>query len=369
MTVGVLSEQGGSIRNLDASGQGRRFVDQYLARYASGFDQVCYFSYADECPPLPAGCTVVPNAWGLHRWCYAFLMPLIHRRAFRQCAVLRVMQLTGEVPAIVAKLAYGIPFIATYGYDYAAHATADGASRLRAALFGVRTRIGLAFADRVIVTNQRIRAEVEKRIGVRRILFIPNAVDTQQFSPAGPPRPVAQPARIVFVGRLAPQKNLEMLIDAAARLRQPVILRLIGAGPLAHVLGARAAAANLHLELPGVVPHETLPDELRAADVFVLCSSIEGHPKALLEAMSCGCVCVGTDVEGIRDVLSHEQTGLLAEPATETLRAALERALGDAAVRLRLAANARAHVLAHYDISVTLGAEIRAMQELAGERN
>jgi glycosyltransferase involved in cell wall biosynthesis len=368
MTLGVLSEQGGSIRNLAASGQAGRFVDQYLARYAEAFEHVYYFSYADESPTVPPRCSVVRNRWRLQRWLYAFLMPVLQARSFRECAVLRVMQLTGEVPAILAKLAYGVPFVATYGYDYAMHAAADGAGPMRARIFRMRTRVALAFADRVIVTNPRIRANVESRIGAARVLFIPNAVDTRQFSPAPKEDAGTEPARILFIDRLSPQKNLPMLIDAAARLGRPVVVRLVGTGPLAGALADQAAAAGLQLELPGVVAHEELPEEFRGATLFVLPSSIEGHPKALIEAMSCGCVCVGTDVEGIRDVLAHGVTGLLAPPTTDDLIVAIRRALDDRELRRRLSANARAHVLEHYDISVTLAAEIRAMRALAGDR-
>lgn len=367
MNLGVLSEQGGSIGNLAASGQDRRFVDQYLRRYAASFEHVYYFSYADEAPRLPDGCSVVGNRWRLQRWVYAFAMPFLHARAFRGCAVLRVMQLTGEVPAILAKIAYGVPFVATYGYDYAAHARADGAGRLRAAAFRIRTRIALRFADRVIVTNPRIRAEVERAIGAGRVLYVPNAVDTEAFSPAPAPVAPGRP-RIVFLGRLAPQKNLPQVIEAAARCGADVVLRFIGAGPMEPALRSQAAAAGVPLELPGVVPHEQLPAELRQATVFVLASSIEGHPKALIEAMSCGCACVGADVEGIREVIEHGRTGLLAPPTAEALALALRQLLEDAPLRARLGANARQYVMDHYEISVTLASEIAGMKKMAGER-
>ena len=72
MIIGVLSEQGGSLRNLAASGQAQRFVDQYLARYARHFERVYYFSYADEAPPLPDGCMVIGNRRRWHRCCMRF---------------------------------------------------------------------------------------------------------------------------------------------------------------------------------------------------------------------------------------------------------------------------------------------------------
>lgn len=362
--LGVLSEQGGSIRNLSASGQGSRFVGEYLRRYADAFPAVYYFSYEDEDAALPPRCHLVRNRWRLHRWVYAFTLPLLQARRFRDCGVLRVMQLTGEVPAIIAKVLYGIPFIATYGYDYAVHARTDGAGAIRTALFALRTRMTLAFADRVIVTNPRIKALVERRIGVARVLFVPNAVDTQRFAPVNEP-PVGPPV-ILVVGRLSPQKNLPLLLDAVARLKQDVIVRFVGDGPVAPVLAAKAAQTGLRVEFAGVVDHERLPDEFRRATVFAIPSRIEGHPKALIEAMSCGCACVGTNVEGIRDLLTDGATGLLVPEDPEPLAKALTTLLENPARRRELGANARRHVVQHYDIAVTLAAEVDALTALTG---
>jgi glycosyltransferase involved in cell wall biosynthesis len=363
MILGVLPEQGGSIENLRAAGQDGRFVDEYLRRYAGAFARVYYFSYADERPVVPQGCDVVPNGSRLHRWLYAAALPLLQARRFRQCSVLRVMQLTGEVPALVAKLLYGVPFAATYGYRYSEHARADEESRIRAALFALRTRVALRLADKVIVTNPEIRDEVAGRLNKSRIVFLPNGVDVSRFSPAAAQTDGAVPT-LLFVGRLAPVKNLELLLEAAAQLRRPVKVRFVGTGPLADDLAARARRLGVTLELPGVVEHSALPGELRRAAVFVLTSRIEGHPKALLEAMSCGCVCVATSSPGIVDLLEHERTGLLTAPDPESVARAIARALDDGALRERLARNARARVERDYDIAAILEREVAMLLEL-----
>jgi GT2 family glycosyltransferase len=363
--LGVLSEQGGSIRNLDASGQGGRFVQEYLRRYAEAFPQVFYFSYEDEQPSVPAGCTVVPNRRRVPRWVYAFVMPLQHARAFRECAVLRVMQLTGEVPAIIAKMLYGVPFVATYGYDYAANARAEGAGVVRTRLFRIRTAIALRFADRVIVTNPAIRSAVEQRIGPANVLFVPNAVDTERFAPSNADAASDRPV-VLFVGRFSPEKNLPLLIGAISRLRGPVTLRLVGSGPLKASIAAQAAERGVQVEFPGVLEHYALPDEFRRATIFVLPSSGEGHPKVLIEAMSCACACVGTDVRGIRELISDRDTGLLVPVDEERLAAALDELLCDAPLRRRLGASARAYVMQHYDIAATLAHEIDALKRAGG---
>ncbi|MBM3334660.1 hypothetical protein FJY63_08365, partial [Candidatus Sumerlaeota bacterium] len=119
MQLGIIPEQGGSIAGLRRGGQDRRFVEQYLRLYAREFEQVFYFSYARESLSLPDANNfrLFPNP-GLHRWFYAFLMPLIQARQFRRCSVMRVMQATGAIPAYLARLLYGTPFVVTYGYHY-----------------------------------------------------------------------------------------------------------------------------------------------------------------------------------------------------------------------------------------------------------
>jgi glycosyltransferase involved in cell wall biosynthesis len=367
MKIGVLPEQGGSIENLDRSGQGDRFVENYLRRYARAFEHVYYFSYAADSAVLPERCELVMNRSRLHRWLYALTMPFVHARRFRQCDVLRVMQLTGEVPAVIAKLLYGVPFAATYGYRYAVNARMDGEGWVRSQLFGLRTRIALRLADRIIVTNPDIRAEVVASVGSAKVIMLPNGVDVTIFSPSESSGR-AQPSVILFVGRLSPIKNLPLLIDAAALLRHPVIVRLIGVGPLREELKDRAQRLGVHLELPGTVEHRHLPEELRRAAVFVLTSRIEGHPKALLEAMSCGCVCVATSSPGVAEVIQHEQTGLLSAPEPTALAETLERALSDQPLRARLAHNARAHAERDFNIDAIIGREVAMLQDLAQAR-
>lgn len=93
---------------------------------------------------------------------------------------------------------------------------------------------------------------------------------------------------------------------------------------------------GIELELAGVLPNEALPQRLTSADVFALPSLIEGHPKALLEAMSCGLACIGLDMPGVRDVIMHEQNGLLSTPNVEALAEGLRRVLDNPALAKQL---------------------------------
>jgi glycosyltransferase involved in cell wall biosynthesis len=368
VTLGVLSEQGGSLGNLRASGQETRFTDQYLARYARAFDRVFYFSYADETAPPGAAWVLVPNRRAWHRWIYAGLLPFLHARQFRECDVLRVMQLTGEVPAMIARFLYGVPFVATYGYDYSRNAGAEGAGALRQGLFRLRTAAALRAAAGIIVTNAATADVVARRIPRDRIIFVPNGVDLSRFTPRPADRPVHDPLRILFVGRLSPEKNLDLLVEAVAGSSRRAVLRLVGDGPERDRVRAEAQARGVAVEFAGVVPHESLREQFDWCDLFVLPSKFEGHPKSLIEAMASGCVCVGTRVPGIDGILADGETGLLAVPAADDLRRAIDRAAGDTALRTRLSQAAAAHAAAHFDIERLLAHEIEALRAIAARR-
>jgi glycosyltransferase involved in cell wall biosynthesis len=166
-------------------------------------------------------------------------------------------------------------------------------------------------ADAVIVFSTAQASEMAGR-GVRasRIRVIPNGVDV------GPERPdpagAGRPRRIVFVGRLVSQKNVATLLLALVGISHRFDTTIVGDGPLRNELEDAASAHGLaHVRFTGQLSPSEARAELRAADIFVLPSSSEGMPLALLEAMAEGAIAVGSDVSGIKDLIHDGENGLL----------------------------------------------------------
>jgi glycosyltransferase involved in cell wall biosynthesis len=290
-------------------------------------------------------------------------MPLVHRREFRRCRVHRVFQVTGAVPALVARAWWGTPFVTTYGFWYA-RLSRPGPSRLAKSLL---ERVALARAAAVIVPTEELRAHVATLAAPGRIHLIPNGVDLGRFTPGE--RRGRRPRRILYIGRLSPEKNLSTLIRAVASLRGRVECELvmIGAGPLRPRLEAEAAAAGVRVELPGVVDHRLIPEWLRGAAAFVLPSFTEGHPKALIEAMAAGVACVASDCPGNRALVADGDTGLLFDPLDAAgLAARLERVLGDEALAGALGRRGREVVAREYDLTRLVQREIDLVLRVAG---
>ncbi len=154
---------------------------------------------------------------------------------------------------------------------------------------------------------------------------------------------------VLWVGRLDPVKGLEHLIDAFRVLadRSDAHLFLVGDGPLRGTLERRIAQRKLASRAHLLGTREDVPGLLKAADVFAFPSRTEGLPNALLEAMASGCAIVTTDVPGCRDLITHEETGLVVPYRdTEALTDALDCLIRDRDMRLALGRRA-AEVVEH----------------------
>ncbi len=367
MNLAIFPNRGGSLSDLARSGQLHRFTAHYLPMYARHFEQVLYFSYAEEEWDLPRRCKLRPGPRGLHSLLYSPWLPLRYRDDLARCHVARVMQMTGVIPAALAKVRLKLPFVATYGYRYAEfiRPTRRWTSYFLATAV---ERLGLRMADGVIVTTPELARHVARWTLPERIHLIPNGVDTVAFCP--PPHPPSNdPPVAIFVGRLEPQKNLLALLEAVAIVGD-LQLVLVGGGNQREALAHQAEKLGVDVELEGIVPYEALPTYLQMADLFVLPSHIEGHPKALLEAMSVGLPCVGTDVPGIRDVLQDGETGILC-PGTDpaSLVSGLRRLLADRAAGREMGHRARALIEAKYDLGNLLQQEVELLQKLAAGRS
>lgn len=196
---------------------------------------------------------------------------------------------------------------------------------------------------------------VKKGFDEARIHLIPNAVDTRLFAPAPDDREdIKRNSGIdadfvaCFVGRLVPEKALDMLIrawDQAMPKEVKAALVLVGTGPLEHEL--RALVSELgrteQVKFAGFVQDKAvIADFWRIADIGLLTSDFEGLSNALLEAMASAVPMIGSRVSGNVDLIGPGETGWLFEPRQQDqlalcLREAFEmapaarRRMGDAA--------------------------------------
>lgn len=169
-------------------------------------------------------------------------------------------------------------------------------------------------------------------------------------------RPRETGQTILFVGRLAAEKGILVLLESFADLiqrRPQVRLRLAGDGEDRQVLQTRVKQLGLsmHVTFLGYCSQETVRQELEAADLFVLPSFAEGVPVSLMEAMAIGVPVVSTFVGGVAELVLPGETGLLvAAGNAQQLTQALLAGLTDADLRQRVSVAARQLVTSAYDL-------------------
>jgi glycosyltransferase involved in cell wall biosynthesis len=185
-------------------------------------------------------------------------------------------------------------------------------------------------AEVVLVNAPAVGAAVVASGGAEpdKIRCLPYGVDVDRFTPDGEVADLGEGVVILGIGRLVGQKGFEDLIAAAAAMNSKPRVALLGEGPLAGDLRARAGQLGVDLLLLGGV--DDVAPYLRRADAVAFPSHWEGVPNAMLEALATARPVVATTAGGIPDVVRDPEHALLVPPGDpHALAPALERALGD----------------------------------------
>jgi 1,2-diacylglycerol 3-alpha-glucosyltransferase len=178
--------------------------------------------------------------------------------------------------------------------------------------------------DMVISPSNGMK-KIMRQYGVEsHIEVVPNGADLTCFHSAKPLSRAEfgftdDDILLVYAGRIAPEKNLEFLIQSFAGVSQVlpnVYLLIIGGGQKEHVEELKLLPGELgvhdRVRFVGLIPYEKLPPHLAMCDIFVTASVTEVHPFSVIEAMGTGLPVLGIDSPGVGDSIADGKTGLLA---------------------------------------------------------
>ena len=172
-----------------------------------------------------------------------------------------------------------------------------------------------------------------------RIFSPPNLYDPAAYAPDPG---VEKDIDVLFVGNLVAVKRLDRLLDAVAVLaeRRPDLkVTLVGDGVLRGELEAHAARLGLsgRVRFEGARPFEEVVRWLRRARLMVMTSEMEGLPQAMIEAMSCGVPVIIAETGDVTTLARHgENAWIVEDPTPAAFAEAIDRLLGDHALRARL---------------------------------
>jgi len=195
----------------------------------------------------------------------------------------------------------------------------------------------LKFTDRYAFKNidfllpvSKYSKQIIRSYGIKekKIIIKHNAVNTSEFHPI---QNIEKDIDILFFGRLSIEKGVDILIESLKNLDKKYRTVIIGDGPLALELKAKAKkVTNQNIEFWGFIDHSKLPEIIPRAKIVITPSRSECHAAVPIESMSCGVPVIASRVAGMEDSIDHKKSGWLLEKNNpQVLSNYIKRVLND----------------------------------------
>ncbi len=239
-------------------------------------------------------------------------------------------------------------------------------------------RLSYHFSDRVLANSSSVARllEREEGIAVDKIVEIPNFLSDRAFHVNSPELRQAKhsewglPGSAIVIGtvaRLAKVKNHELALRALKTLAENVHLVLVGDGamrqPLTQLANALGIANRVHF-IGQVLSEDNIHQYF---DIDLLCSTSEGFPNTLVEALAVARPVVASSVGGVPDVIKNDRNGLLFRSGDIAgLTAALSELVARPELRLRLGLAGLASVRNRFEQEVVISRLVEVYSDLAG---
>lgn len=288
-------------------------------------------------------------------------IPWILRNDLRNVDYFKTNQIMGSWVAVISKWIFQKPVLVRAGYEAYKNCLVEGERSVVQIFLKLISFLAYHQASHIWLNTYEISNFVKKtfKVSPRLITTFPNWIDTNHFKPFS--RKNSKINKILYVGRLKPEKNIFLLFSALEGTS--ITIDLIGDGELRPELDDLVFRSQINVNFMGSIPNNEMPYIYNQYDIYVLCSKYEGNPKTLLEAMACGLAVIGTNVPGIRNIISDGINGLLVSEDASELQRAMHNLLEDATFRQKLGTNARKTILKNNSMQQAIDKEYAIYQQ------
>ena len=215
----------------------------------------------------------------------------------------------------------------------------------------------MTYADCVApLSPQLVQDSIKAGVKKDKIQYIQNGVDLSEVEQQRNKSAMEKSTiRIGFIGQLISRKNVFDILDIFNELSsemENLELVLLGDGDQRKELEAYSDKLSSRASIQFLGFMDNRLEYLQSFDLFVMTSTLEGIPRCLMEACAMGIPVAAYNIPGIDQLITHEESGLLAAPGDKrTLKAYWKRLLTDRQYAEKLTTNARQYVMQHYSAS------------------
>tara|TARA_B100001996_G_scaffold229653_1_gene177024 strand:+ start:361 stop:1482 length:1122 start_codon:yes stop_codon:yes gene_type:complete len=226
----------------------------------------------------------------------------------KDCSLIKTNQLNGAWVGILAKLLFKKKLMVRTGYDILYFAKMQNKSQLKLLFFSLLTKFSLVFADYYIVSSNADKERLVLKYGSKFDSKIEVNANWVNF-PEGVKPIYKRNEKFISVGRLEGQKNYPNLLKNFINVN--MALDIYGDGSEKNLLEKIIYEENIPIMLKGKIENSKLLTKYQDYKFFILNSHYEGNPKALLEAMSSGCIVFVRHHKNIEEIIKSKENGFI----------------------------------------------------------
>jgi glycosyltransferase involved in cell wall biosynthesis len=293
------------------------------------------------------------------RFLKSLVIPFKLNKLVKNVDIIKTNQLNGSWIAIILKFLIKKPLLIRTGYDLYTFSIKEEKSFFTRIFYFLLTKFSIKFANIYTVSSNTDRSFINKKYKIKKeIVVLPNWIEKKENNI----KFKKYKNRILSVGRLEKQKNYKFIIEELKD--SEIIIDIVGAGGEEVFLKELATANNVKVNFLGILPHNELLKLYNNYKIFISASKYEGNPKAILEAMSSGCIVLAMKNENIEEIINHNKNGIIFEENKTSLEEIIDNLLKNDELLNRISYNASKEVLEKNSIESIVNLEFEIYNKL-----
>lgn len=309
---------------------------------------------------LPIYSKLKKSRFKLINYLKSFFIPFYFKSQLHNIDVIKQNQLNGSWISLILKYILKKPLLIRTGYDMFEFSIKEDKNFIIKTLYRLLTILSIRFSDLYTISSKSDFKFLKSKFNLSKtnIKVRPNWVNSIDYKKLA----TREQKRILFVGRLEKQKNIEFIVKSFSNTEYQI--DIVGDGSLRKSLEKLSETENTKLNFLGQIENEKLIELYTKYKFYISSSLFEGNPKSTLEALSAGCIVFASDIPNHREIIKNTVNGFLFSIKTNNFISIFNSVINNQDLD-KVSYNARKRVLENNAIDDLVDLEYHDLKELS----